>query len=164
MKKLSIFILIFLLIIPLSPQAKTESINEKNIFLFLQEAFKAQVSLSEFPRTKKEITELLNPYFSMSYQSMFWTENMVEEEGRFLTYGSDFAPYYIPYFQYSEDTRIIQKPGEIYVFEYFPAMNEGPVIYEGHFKGLLLKKFNDIWKVDKLYIGNMPKAIIEGYR
>jgi hypothetical protein len=161
MKKLSIFILIFLLIIPLSPQAKTESINEKDIFSFLQEAYNTQVALSEYPRTQGEIIELLSPYFSGSYQRLFWRENMVEEEGGFLTYGSDFAPYYIPFFQYSEDTKTIQRPGEIYVFEYFPAMNEGPVIYEGHYKGLLLKKFDGKWKVDKLYIGNMPKTIIE---
>lgn len=84
MKKLSIFILIFLLIIPLSPQAKTESINEDEVFPFLQEAFKAQVALSEAPRTKEEITELLNPYFSTSYQSIFWAENIVEEGECFL--------------------------------------------------------------------------------
>ncbi|MDF2857122.1 MAG: hypothetical protein K0Q87_2973, partial [Neobacillus sp.] len=101
MKKLSIFILIFLLIIPLSPQAKTESINKKDIFSFLQEAYNTQVALSEYPRTQGEIIELLSPYFSGSYQRLFWRENMVEEEGGFLTYGSDFAPYYIPFFQYS---------------------------------------------------------------
>jgi hypothetical protein len=160
MKKLSIFILTFLLLIPLSPQAKTESINDDKIFTFLQEAFKAQVALSEYPRTKEEITELLNPYFSPSYQSIFWAENMIEEEGEFLTYGSGFAPYYIPFFQYTKETKIIQRPGELYVFEYFPSTNEGPVIYAGHYKGILLKKFDGKWKVNELFIGNLPKSLV----
>lgn len=161
MKKLSIFILIFLLIIPLSPHAKTESINENEVFPFLQEAFKAQVALSEFPRAKEEIADLLNPYFSASYQMTFLAENIVEEDGKFLTYGSDFAPFYIPFFQYSKKTKVIHRPGKVYVFEYFPAMNEGPVIYKGHYKGVLLKKFHGKWKVDQLFIDNLPKNIIE---
>ncbi|MDQ0198415.1 DUF3993 domain-containing protein [Neobacillus ginsengisoli] len=161
MKKLFFFLIIFLLIMPLSSQAKTNLNNRNDVFDFLHGAFEAQVSLSNQFRTKEEITDILNPYFSHQFQQAFWNENIVKEGGKYITYGSDFAQYYIPFYHFSNKTKVVIGSDEIYVFEYFPASTEGPVGYKSHYEGLLLKKISDDWKVDKFLYNNIPKNIIE---
>ena len=127
----------------------------------LQDAFQVQVSLSEKTRTKEEIKDLLTPYFTEDYQKLFWVENVFEEEGKFVTYGSDFALYYIPFFQYSDKTKMIISKEIIYVFEFFPANNDGPVGYEDHYEGILLKKENGGWKIDEFLYNNIPESILK---
>jgi len=102
MKKSLMFLFVFLLLMPLSPKADDDLLTRKDVFDFLKGGFEAQVSLSEQLRTKEEIHNLLEPYFSEKYQNIFWKENIVEEEGKFVTYGSDSAQYYIPFYQFSK--------------------------------------------------------------
>lgn len=161
MKKTLLLLVIILLLIPLSPTAKEKLHTKEEIFSFLKDAFQAQVSLSEQTRTKEEINDLLNPYFSKSFQKLFWNENVFEEEGKFVTYGSDFASHYIPFFQYSDETKMFISPEKIYVFEFFPAKTDGPVGYEDHYEGILLKKVDGGWKVDEVLYNNIPDSILE---
>jgi hypothetical protein len=161
MKKTLLLLLVILLLIPLSPTAKVNLSTKNEIFSMLQEAFQVQVSLSVETRTKEEINDLLNPYFSENYQKLFWKENVFKEDGKFVTYGSDFALFYIPFFHYSDKTKVIFTPESIYVFEFFPATTDGPVGYEDHFEGVLLKKFDDGWKVDEFLYNNIPPSILE---
>jgi hypothetical protein len=161
MKKTLLMLFIVLLLIPLSPNAKENSSSKKEVFSMLQNAFQVQVSLSEQTRTKKEINDLLDPYFSESYQKLFWDENVFEEEGKFVTYGSDFALYYIPFFQYSDETKMIISQDSIYVFEFFPSNSDGPVGYEDHYEGILLKKENGGWKIDEFLYNNIPDSVLE---
>jgi Protein of unknown function (DUF3993) len=161
LKKLFFFLIVFLLLIPLSPQAKTDLNTRKAVFDFLQDAFEAQVSLSERYRTKEEIADILNPYFSDQFLRAFWIENIHKEEDKYITYGSDFAQYYIPFYQFSNKTKVVIGSDEIYVFEYFPASTEGPVGYKSHYEGLLLKKSADEWRVEKFLYNTIPKNIIE---
>ena len=163
MKKTLLLLLIVLLLIPLSPNAKVNlSISsKKEVFSMLQNAFQVQVSLSEQTRTEKEINDLLDPYFSERYQKLFWDENVFEEEGKFVTYGSDFALYYIPFFHYSDETKMNTSKDSIYVFEFFPANSDGPVGWEDHYEGILLKKENGGWKIDKYLYNNIPDFILE---
>ncbi|MDR7076466.1 hypothetical protein J2Y03_001469 [Neobacillus niacini] len=98
MKKTLLLLLVVLLLIPLSPNAKVNLNTKKEVFSLLQDAFQVQVSLSEKTRTKNEIIDLLDPYFSKSYQNLFWKENIFEEEGEFVTYGSDLHHIIFPFF------------------------------------------------------------------
>ncbi|NWQ41396.1 DUF3993 domain-containing protein [Bacillus sp. EB106-08-02-XG196] len=161
MKKTLLLLLVVLLLIPLSPTAKENLSTKKEIFSMLQEAFQVQVSLSEQVRTKEEINDLLHPYFSEGYQKLFWKENVFEEEGKFVTYGSDFALFYIPFFHYSDKTKVIFSPDSIYVFEFFPAATDGPVGYEDHLEGVLLRKVDGGWKVDEFLYNNIPDSILK---
>jgi hypothetical protein len=161
MKKTLLLLLVILLLIPLSPNAKVKLSTKKEVFSLLQEAFQVQVSLSEQTRTREEINELINPYFSKGYQELFWDENVFEEEEKFVTYGSDFARYYIPFFEYSDKTKMIIAQDGIYVFEFFPASTEGPVGYEDHYEGIVLKKDNGGWKIAEFLYNNIPNSILE---
>jgi hypothetical protein len=161
MKKTLLLLLVILLLIPLSPNANVNINTKKDVFSMLQDAFQVQVSLSEKTRTKEEIEDLLNPYFTEDYQKLFWDENIFEEEGKFVTYGSDFALYYIPFFQYSDQTKMIISKDSMYVFEFFSANTDGPVGYEDHYEGILLKKENGGWKIDEFLYNNIPESILE---
>ncbi|WP_419888607.1 DUF3993 domain-containing protein [Neobacillus niacini] len=161
MKKTLLILLIALLLIPLSPNAKDSLSNKNDVFRFLQEAFQAQISLSDQTRTKEEIIDVLSPYFSDKYQKMFWDENIFKEEGKFVTYGSDFAFYYIPFFHFSDETKVVISPERIYVLQFFPSTTDGPVSYEDHYEGVVLKKMNGGWKVDEYLYNNIPKSIID---
>ncbi|WP_052427320.1 DUF3993 domain-containing protein [Neobacillus niacini] len=161
MKKSLLILLALILIMPLYPNANVDINTKDEVFKFLNEAFKVQVSLSEQTRTKEEIIDLFNPYFSKNYQKLFWDENIFEEEGKFVTYGSDFALYYIPFFQYTDDTKVIMTPEDIYIIEHFPASSEGPVGYDDHYEGILLKKVDGAWKIDQYLYNNVPNSILK---
>ncbi|MFD6441133.1 DUF3993 domain-containing protein, partial [Peribacillus sp. NPDC060186] len=80
--------------------------------------------------------------------------NVVKVDGGFTAYGSDFAPYYIPFFSYDENTEVVYgKSGEfIYVQEEFPVSEDGPVSTGKHVESVTLKKVNNEWKVtDVMY-------------
>jgi hypothetical protein len=155
------FLFVFLLLKPLSPQAESELYSRDDVFNFLKGGFDAQVSLSEQLRTKEEVHNTLKPFFSERYQRSFLKENIVEEEGKYVTYGSDFAQYYIPFYQFSEQTKVVIGAKKIYVFEFFPANTKGPVSYNSHYEGLLLKKINKEWKVDQYFYNPPPATILE---
>ncbi|MDE5051338.1 DUF3993 domain-containing protein [Niallia taxi] len=145
----SIFVLVLALAFahPSLAKEKEELSTRGEVLQFLEDAFKAQVSLSERYREMEEVNAILTPYFSNEYKDSFLEANLVTENGKFLTYGSDFAPYYIPFFQFSEKTEIDIQQDKIYVYEYFEAPEDGPLYYEDHYEGLLLEKTNDKWKV-----------------
>lgn len=162
MKKAIILVFLLLLaVVPLSPQATSGLTSKKDVYGFLKDAYKVQVSLSEKGRSKQEINSILNPYFSEDYQQKFWKANIVQENGKFLTYGTDFAQYYIPYYQFSKNTKVVILPEKIYVFEYFPEKSEGPVGYKSHYEGLLLIKTKQGWKVDQYLYNQIPEGIIK---
>lgn len=162
MKKqlVSLFLLLFL-IVPLSPQATTGLTTRNEVFNFLKEANRAQVSLSEKGRSKMEIKNILDPYFTDTYQMIFWKENIHRKNGRYLTYGTDFARYYVPYYQFSDRTKVVITLDEIYIFEFFPTRTDGPVGYKSHYEGLRLKKMHGNWKVEKFLYDQIPKRIIK---
>jgi hypothetical protein len=163
-KKLLLLLFISCLFIPISPQtphANMELKDRGEVFGFLKEAFQAQAALSEKERTKEEIDGILSPYFSKDYQKEFLKENLKETNGKYLTYASDFAKYYIPFYRYSNNTRVVIKPDKIYVFEYFPESNEGPVGYKSHYEGILLENLSGVWKISKYLYDEVPKEVIK---
>lgn len=135
--------------------------NNQEVYKFLQNAFHTQVSLSEEERSMKEVDELLDPYFSEGPKAEFLNENLVSENGKYFTLGSDAAAYYIPFFTYSDSTKVVKEGSKIYVYEYFPENNDGPVAYEGHYEGLLLVEQEGEFKVAKFLGENIPKKILK---
>jgi hypothetical protein len=156
-----LLLFVFLLLIPLTPQAEGDLHTRKEVFSFLQAGFNAQVSLSEQLRTKEEVNELLSPFFSEKYQNIFWKENIVQEEGGYVAYGTDFARYYIPYYHFSKQTKVEIGSEEIFVYEYFPANAEGPASYQSHYEGVLLKKISGEWKINQYLNETHLKSILE---
>ncbi|WML49422.1 DUF3993 domain-containing protein [Neobacillus sp. PS3-34] len=161
MKKLMLLLFIFCLLIPLSPKAKMEFNNRDDVFSFLKEAFQAQVALSEKERSKDDINKILEPYFTDKYQEVFLKENVAEKNGKYITYGSDFAKYYIPFYQFSDNTRVVIKSNKVYVFEYFPERTEGPVGYKSHYEGILIENISGEWKISKYLYNQIPDEIIK---
>ncbi|PLR75827.1 hypothetical protein CU633_18855 [Bacillus sp. V3-13] len=156
--------MVILLITPMSAQAVNDLKSREDVFRFLEQSLQAQVSLSEKTRTMEEIDEILDRYFTNEYKNLFLKENIVKEGDKYVTYGSDSAPYYIPFFDFAEATEVKFFNEKIYVYEYFPENHEGPVGYDSHYEGLLLEKENDSWKVSE-YLYNMePEEMIRAER
>jgi hypothetical protein len=55
---------------------------------------------------------------------------------------------------------VIKRSNGIYVFENFPANTEGPVSYDKHYEGLLIRKIKGVWKIDQYLYNNIPTEIL----
>jgi len=159
-KIILLFIVIIFLIFP-SSNARAQFTNDEDIIKFIKAAFQVQVSLSEMDRSMLEINELLSPYFTESAKEKFMNENLVEENERYFTLGTDFPLYYIPFFNYDDKTEIIWGNKQIYVVEYFPRNVEGPVHYDAHYEGVLLEEEEGLWKVADFLYNLSPMMIGE---
>lgn len=162
MKLLSLLFAFFVLMVPSNAFAQTDLQGREEVFEFLGKAFDSQVSLSEKGRSMEQIDQILNRYFTEDYKSRFIEENVVGQENDFQTYGTDFAPYYIPFYAFSEKTKVVEMDNEdeIYVVEFFPETAEGPVGYEDHYEGLKIAKKDDGWKVAEYLYDQVPQEVI----
>ncbi|WP_210366349.1 DUF3993 domain-containing protein [Bacillus sp. REN3] len=156
----TLFFSLLILVMPFTVNAQSNLNERDQVFELLEGAFQAQVSLSEQERTMAEVEAVLEPYFTNEYKKLFIKENVVGQEGKYQTYGTDFAPYYIPYYGFSDKTKVVAKGKEIYVVEYFPGNTEGPVGYESHYEGLKLIKDQGKWKVAQYLYNDIPKEVI----
>jgi hypothetical protein len=155
------FFVLIIYILPDSPKASEDQLNSREkVFQFLESAFQAQISLSEKDRTMEEIDALLDPFFTKQYQQQFLEVNLQEQNGKFFTYGTDFGQLYIPFFAFSENTKVVIEKKKIYVFEYFPKNQLGPVGYDAHYEGLLIDKMEEQWKVSQYLVNQVPERII----
>ncbi|MEW4285066.1 DUF3993 domain-containing protein [Priestia koreensis] len=131
--------------------AKVNTVHPSRIevFTFMHDAFQAQLKLSEAYHTKAETERVLTPYFSKSYTDQFLKENVVKEAQGYISYGGDLSPYYIPYFSYNDDTKMIydDQKHKLYVYEYFPDETDGPVKYGDHYEMITLKLYGPQWKI-----------------
>ncbi|PMC35114.1 hypothetical protein CJ195_20185 [Bacillus sp. UMB0899] len=114
--------------------------NRENILSHVQSAFQAQQLLSEKPREKEELVHILSDYFDNDVINQYLNENMFEENGKYIVYGTDFPIYVIPFFSYDENTKIIEQKDQIIVYEFFPANSDGPVSYDEHYEWVKLTK------------------------
>ncbi|MFD2806405.1 DUF3993 domain-containing protein [Litchfieldia salsa] len=141
-----------------------EPLDRDKVFSLLKEGFQAQVSLSEYIRTYEEINEILETSFTKDFISKFLDENLFEEGDGFIIYGSDFAPYYIPYFSYSERTKFVYDSSnqKYYVYEKFDASNDGPVSYNEHYALITIQQDGLDWKISDITINEeLNKDILE---
>ncbi|WLR53668.1 DUF3993 domain-containing protein [Mesobacillus subterraneus] len=159
-KQLFLVLSLLLFIVPANAYANSDLDGREDVFAFLKKAFESQVSLSEKSRTMKEIEGVLDPYFTKSYKSRFIEENVVGQESEYQTYGTDFALYFIPFYAFSEKTKVVEMENEIFVVEFFPRNTEGPVGYEDHYEGLKIVKVNGDWKVADYLYDEVPQEVI----
>ncbi|WP_409253527.1 DUF3993 domain-containing protein [Bacillus sp. SCS-153A] len=157
-KKLTaVIIAAFLCMIIIEPAT---ALDKDSIVERVQSAFDKQVSLSEKPRTMKEIHAILDTHFTEDFKGKFLMENLIEtKEGFFQTFGSDFAAYYIPNFSYSDKTKAVKKGDTVYLFEYI-TYEEGPVYFEDGYQGVKLAEENGVLKVEDIFF-TLP-AELEG--
>ncbi|PKG22188.1 DUF3993 domain-containing protein [Niallia nealsonii] len=162
-KVATFFIVCFLFVFIVSPRPSigAEKLSSKEeVMQFLKNAFYAQTSLTEKKRSLQEIHAVLAPYFTGKYENLFLQKNLVGHSNQYQTYGSDFAPYYIPFFDFADKTTVDFEGKVIYVYELFEQDEENPTAYERHYEGLLLRKEKDGWKVSKLWKDNEIRAYL----
>lgn len=148
-----ICLLLLRFIFPSLSHADSQLHDDKSVLQFLQEAYQAQLSLGNKLQSMEEIHKTLYPYFTKDYTREFLDENLVDEIGKYITYGTDFPIYYIPFFSYTNETKVVRSQDSIYVFEFFPETNEGPVSYESHYEGVRMERADTVWKVAE-YLNN----------
>jgi hypothetical protein len=161
LRRILLLVFVIVLATPIQAFGLENKEDPEEIFQLLKKAFEAQVSLSVQDRTLDEVEAILNPYFTDRYMKMFLDENLVENNGKYATLGSDFALYFIPFFDYSTKTKVKTYNQQLYVYQYFPASDEGPVSYESHYEGLLLEKEAGVWKVSEYLHDFIPKQVFE---
>ncbi|SIQ81350.1 Protein of unknown function [Peribacillus simplex] len=129
--------------------ASAEGLHRDEVLSLVKDAMENQGSISEEVRTKEAIEGKLGKHFTGDFIKKFVQANVVKVDGGYTAFGSDFAPYYIPFFSYDKNTEIVYgKNGDvIYVQEEFGDTGDGPVSMEKHVESVTLKKENDVWKV-----------------
>ncbi|CAM3686203.1 DUF3993 domain-containing protein [Mesobacillus zeae] len=163
-KRLALLPLVYcclLLLIPAAASADNDLHSRADVVGFLEKASETQISLSEKDMSLDEMKQSLSHYFTDSYQQLFLKENAVKAGGKYRIYGSDFAPYYIPFKAISDPAKITRFDGNIYVVEYFKARGEGPVSYEDHYEAIRLTQEGGMWKVSDYYSENVPEEVIK---
>ncbi|WP_044895653.1 DUF3993 domain-containing protein [Bacillus alveayuensis] len=127
---------------------------------FLQDAFAAQVSLTEKERSLSEIMYILTPYFNYTFRQSFIHENVEKGKSGYFVYATDapnnnvvpFFDYNKPFtFQLNETTRLI--------YQFFPKSSEGPVSYEDHYEAVYFKKKDGKWKIHQIQFSEQQPHI-----
>jgi hypothetical protein len=131
-------------------QTKASEFTEDNALSLVEDAFRTQVSLSEKPQSKKQINDKLSQYFTKDLTASFIKENIYEVEGGYITFGSDFAPHYIPFFMYDESTNVKYLDGNWYVWEERTDEEEGPVSRISGIEAVVLSEEEGTWKVSSI--------------
>ncbi|MFS0861300.1 DUF3993 domain-containing protein [Fredinandcohnia sp. 179-A 10B2 NHS] len=144
--------------------SSNEPLSNDKVFEFLEEAFQAQSSLTFEFRSYEEVEKILSPYFEKQYIDVFLKENLIKENNKYIIYGSDFALYFIPFFSYSEKTRVVKDElnNNIYVYELFESPTSGPVSYNDHYEIITLKESGTTLKVSDLKSTNELPIEIKG--
>jgi hypothetical protein len=139
-------------------QTQASEFTKENALSLVEEAFHSQVSLSEKPQSKKQIEDQLSKYFSQSLTTNFMSENVYEVDGGYITFGSDFASHYVPFFHYDESTRVRYKDGNWYVWEERTGEEEGPVSSLNGVEAVVLSEEEGTWKISSITY-ELPKAV-----
>ncbi|MBM7586640.1 hypothetical protein JOC86_003192 [Bacillus pakistanensis] len=157
-KLLFLTVIIFsLLLTGILPASAEEPIKSKMV-THVQEAFNAQVSLSEKPRSLSQIDNILDEYFTEEFQKKFIRDNVVQGEGGYFTLGSDFAPHYIPFFKYEQMEMVLHEE-KLYVLEYL-TYEEGPVSFENGYEAVVFEKERGEWKINEITT-QLPEKILQ---
>jgi hypothetical protein len=166
MKKVLTSLFVVMLVLAISPLAKVganSTLDKQDAFSLLDHAFQLQVSLSEKPRSLESIRNLLKESFSEEYTEDFINMNVQKnmDGSGYLTYGTDIALYYIPFFTYSEDTKLgySSTNNQWYVYEWFPGNTEGPTSYDGHYEAIGLIHDNGKWLINDYQIAFDPQTL-----
>ncbi|MGM0873405.1 MAG: DUF3993 domain-containing protein [Bacillota bacterium] len=149
-KLLHFSLLLFIAIFSFSQQALAEELegsSREEVLTYLQNAFHAQISLTEKPRSQDEIKQILSTYFENELIEKYVEANVHPLDNQFIVYGTDFPMYTIPFFTYDERTKVLEQANERMIFEFFPATTDGPVGYDDHYEVVKMYKTNEGWKI-----------------
>ncbi|WP_197089521.1 DUF3993 domain-containing protein [Bacillus sp. SA1-12] len=124
-----------------------KSNSKAEILNHIQDAFQAQTSLTEKPRSLHEIKQILSTHFEHKLIKKYMDENVHPIKDQFIVYGTDFPVYTIPFFSYDENTKVIEEGNQRIIFEFFQAASDGPVEYEDHYEFVKMHKTNKGWKI-----------------
>lgn len=140
---------IVLLFVCYTPDVKAESslTSKEEVITFLGKAFNAQVSLNKQARTLEEMEQSLSPFFNREYILAFLEDNLEGTNGEYRTYRSIYSTNYIPYFQYSNSTKVEIGEDKILVYDFHDSIHYDGVEYKGSYEGLLLSNINGHWLV-----------------
>nr|WP_017753542.1 DUF3993 domain-containing protein [Calidifontibacillus oryziterrae] len=128
--------------------AENKQPTKNEIFTFLQEAFVAQLSLAEKYRTQQEVSEILSPFFTEEYQLLFTKEHLFLEPEGVIMYGTDIPDYFIPFYSYNDNTKLLTTLDKIIVYEYFLPQLEGSIIWDQpHYQILTITKTTSGWQI-----------------
>jgi Protein of unknown function (DUF3993) len=128
-------------------QTQASTFTDKQAMAMVKEAFQTQVSLSEKPQPMEDIEKQLNESFTEELTNSFIEDNVVMAEGGYMTFGSDFAPHYIPFFSYDKSTNVDYENGKWYIWEERTGEDEGPVSTASGVEAVVLTKEKGNWKV-----------------
>ncbi|NQD67421.1 DUF3993 domain-containing protein [Bacillus haikouensis] len=131
-------------------QTQASTFKDKQALALVNEAFQTQVSLSEQPQSFEAIEQQLHTSFTKELTDEFIKENVVKVEKGYQTFGSDFAPYYIPFFKYDESTQVEYADGKWYIWEERSGEQEGPVSTAPGVEVVVLTKDKGDWKVSSI--------------
>ncbi|MBN8191647.1 DUF3993 domain-containing protein [Bacillus sp. NTK074B] len=140
-------------------QTQASEFTKEHAVNLVRDAFHTQVSLAEQPQSKKEIEKKLSKYLTKDLTASFMSENLYEVDGGYITFGSDFASHYIPFFQYDESTRAKYIDGTWYVYEERANMEEGPVSTKSGIEVVVLSEEEGAWKVSSITY-DLPEAAL----
>ena len=160
-KKLSLLFFILVLVTAACGQAgqiQASGFTKDNALSLVKEAFQTQVSLSEKPQSKNQIEEKLSQYLTHSLTEGFMSENVYEVDGGYITFGSDFASHYVPYFHYDDSTRAQYIDGKWYVWEERTEDEEGPVSSTNGIEAVVLSEEEGTWKVSSITY-ELPESV-----
>ncbi|WP_078381086.1 DUF3993 domain-containing protein [Sutcliffiella halmapala] len=144
-----LFALIIILLFGIPNVAAETPPSDEEVYSFLQEAQQAQFSLGEKHRSLAEIQEILDPYFTRDYQRQFLDAHLFEEAQGYITYGTDFTIFYIPFFTFDVETKIhrVEATDTIFAYEFFEVDESMPYLYENHYEYVELKVTDQGFKV-----------------
>ncbi|WLR52120.1 DUF3993 domain-containing protein [Bacillus tianshenii] len=121
--------------------------TEEEVYQFLQQAMEAQNSLHDEYRAKEDVAQLLEPYFTSEFADLFMERHVFEFDQGWIALGTDVMDYYIPNFDYGDQTVMRQNEEEVLVYHFVRAESFGPVTWPDHYESITLQKGEDGLKV-----------------
>lgn len=134
----------------ISAEQNVPSLTKEDTIEFLQNAFYAQVSLTEKERSIETMDNILSPYFTKSFREKFFVENVVKGEEGYLVYATDAPINVIPFYRYDLPFEMSTNSDTMLIYQFFPASSEGPVSYDDHYESVYFVKEDAMWKINKI--------------
>ncbi|MCD7035466.1 DUF3993 domain-containing protein [Metabacillus sp. GX 13764] len=133
-----------------SAEADQAPLSQADASALLKKAQDAEASLTEKERSKAEMAAILTTYMTPEIAGQYIKANAVKGNNEWIVYGTDFPALAVPYFDYSQNTKIANEKDGVLVYQHFAAEDEGPVSYSGHYESVTLKKDDGAWKISSI--------------
>lgn len=130
----------------------TTHLKRNEAFTILKRAYSIQLSLGQKPRSKENIKKILSPHFTPKYMIFFIKECMVNDGKGWYIPASDVLDGFVPQFSYNSKTKVTYSKAKksIYIYERFPANDEGPVSWEAHNEKVTIIRIKPGWRINSI--------------